>query len=142
MYLLLLFTVYFSLPLIQTTPGVPVVNLDAEELTVIGAFLVAVFFAYFPGVRVKFAGLASKTKSLVMIGLLLGLTGAVTGLDCAGLLNLQDVSCDKAGLVKMAWVFLEALAVNQGTHRIFPEAEDVAQAKRDRDIDRAMIMEA
>jgi hypothetical protein len=112
-----------------------VFNLDAETITAFLATAVALFFMYFPGVRVPFAGLTPETKSLIMLGLLLVVTVTVMSLGCAGAITVPGLACD-IGFWPLVFaggkVFLLAVAANQGTHRIFPEPQDVKNAKNAR----------
>lgn len=116
----------------QDSTSTPAVDLLPEALTVLAAGVVALIFAYFPGLRTKYAGLATEQKSIIMILLLLILTGVMTGLSCAGVLQVNGFQCTKDGFIRAGWMFMLALAANQGTYKIFPETKDVLLAKQAR----------
>jgi hypothetical protein len=105
--------------------------LSADSIVSTTAAVIALVFAYFPVLRVKFAGLSSEAKSGTMIGLMLLVSVAVWGMGCAGWFQ-SGIDCSQAGLMELGKLFLLALVTNQGVNRVSPELADVSEAKKKR----------
>ena len=89
---------------------------------------IALIFGYFPVLRTKYAGLATETKSLTMIGLMV-LTGfAVWGLGCIGWYD-SGIACTTNQIPEVIKLVVLAIIANQSVNRIFPETKDVKQAR-------------
>lgn len=86
-------------------------------------------FAYFPKLRVAFAGLASEAKSGIMLGLYLLSTVVIFLLGLYGYIPVE---------VPLNWfdavmIFFSLVIVGQPTYNVLPEVKDVREAKLDRD---------
>lgn len=98
------------------------------------AFIVSLFFKYIPWMRTKFAALTSEAKSAIMAVLLIISTVVVVSLHCTQVIQVGGVTCTQTGLVNIGMQILWALSVNQGTYNIFPDTQDVKDAKAARAI--------
>lgn len=78
-------------------------------VALLGAAL-AVFFAYFPGVKDWFDKLDSRWKPLLNAGLLLVLVLALVGLGCIGIVNY--FACSWAGVMDAVLLWVYALVGN------------------------------
>jgi hypothetical protein len=112
----------------QSNEPVPAFEFTAELIGVVTGAVVSLFFNYFPGVRVKFAGLTQAQKSLVMIGLMLLTVVAVALLDFFDVIN-AGLTFDKTGITRIVWTFVAALVANQTTYLASPQTQDVREAK-------------
>jgi hypothetical protein len=112
----------------QEPQPLPAFEFTAELIGVATGAVVSLFFNYFPGVRVKFAGLTQTQKSLVMIGLMLLTVLAITLLDYFDVLN-AGLAFDKAGITRIVWTFVAALVANQTTYMASPQLQDVRDTK-------------
>jgi hypothetical protein len=109
-------------------------------LTVAGitTLLVTIFtliFQYFPGLRVKWAGLSGNIKRFVVLALYLGV-GAFIGFGgCVeALLDLiPSLLCSTtAGFGEYVIAVLLAIGAGQGIFEFLPELSDVALARANR----------
>ena len=91
---------------------------------IVGLILTLVF-AYFPKLRVWYAGLASEVKSYIMIGLLAATALVVTVLAMSGVI----VTAEPVTWAVFAKVLFAALLANQPAYSILPETGDVKDAK-------------
>jgi len=98
-----------------------------ESLALIVGILLSLLFSYVPGFATWFNRLGQNLdgtddkgtlKRLVMLGLLLVTSLAIFGLSCGGIIG--GVSCDKAGITHLVWIFIWALIGNQTTHTVSP----------------------
>ncbi len=105
------------------------INFTPEVLAAIVGFLLTLIFAYFPKLRVWYGGLVSEVKSYIMIGLLFVTGFAVTGLAHFGVL----ATAEPVTWMLFAKVMLAALVANQPVYTLLPEADDVKNAKLERD---------
>jgi len=87
--------------------------------SIVGVIL-SVFFSYFPKVRDWFAALAGDQKRLIMLGCLVIVAGALYGLNCAGWIQAEGLTCDQAGAVTLVNAFVAALVANQTTYLVTP----------------------
>ena len=94
--------------------------MTADNLSAIVAGLLALLFAYVPGLSDWYGALESKHKALVMAGALLVVAVGVVGLACAGLAGDfgLTVTCDRPGIVGLVNAFIAALVANQATYVI------------------------
>ena len=96
-----------------------------EMISGLIAVILSVVFAYVPKLRVWFAGLESRTKSYIMLGLLVVTSVTVYLLaDYGIILTYQPVT-----IFTLFQVILTAIATNQGTYMILPQTTDVAEAR-------------
>jgi hypothetical protein len=105
--------------------------MDATVLASVAGVILALGFAYIPGLNEWYAKQTAQAKALVMLGLLAAVAGGAYGLACAGLAGDFDigVTCDKAGGIALLKAFLAALAANQATYLIAPQTQKVRDAK-------------
>ena len=94
-------------------------SLTPENLTVILGVVLSLAFSYIPGSESKWAQLDPTYKRLIMAGALLIITGAVFGLTCAGVI-FSNFACDRAGLITIIWVYIQAIIANQSIYAISP----------------------
>ena len=87
--------------------------------------VLTLLFAYFPVLRVKYAGLASEVKSGIMLGLLALTALVVTLLAQAGVI----VTTEPVTWATFFQVLFAAIVTNQPTYTLLPEAGDVKDAK-------------
>lgn len=95
---------------------------------VVSIFLTLIF-AYFPKLRVAFAGLASEAKSGIMLGLYLLSTVVIFLLGLYGYIPVA---------VPLNWfdavmIFFSLIIVGQPTYTALPQATDVRDARLERD---------
>ena len=103
-------------------------DFSATGIAAIIGFALMLIFAYFPKLRVWFAGLASEVKSYIMLGLLLLTEGILILLIYLGAFP----SIGPKGtfdLVQTVLIAFSLLTSNQPTHTLLPEAHDVKDAK-------------
>ena len=74
----------------------------------------ALFFAYFPGIKTRFGALSKDKKGAIQMGLLLLFTAGSYVLDLAGALELYPDGW--AGIFLAVGVLIAGLAGNQGTY--------------------------
>lgn len=101
--------------------------IDISPQLIVGALgaFISLFFKYFPVVRTKYAQLKTEYKSLIMIGLLILTVGVACLLMHFGVIaTAQPVT-----LWTILSLFFYALSSNQFSYLIFPEPEDVTEAK-------------
>jgi hypothetical protein len=117
-----------------TTPVVLDWQFTPDGTVALIAFLFALGAAYIPWVRVKFAGLSSEAKSAIMAVLLIISTVVIVSLHCSHVIQVGGITCTETGFTNIGLQILWALSVNQGTYKIFPETQDVKDAKAARAI--------
>ena len=108
--------------------------MDATLLSGIAGVVLALFFAYVPGVSKWFAALESTYKRLIMLALLVVTAGVVYGLACWGWATDFGigVTCNREGLLLLVKALIAAVVANQGTYLIAPETNKVRIAKAQR----------
>lgn len=97
-------------------------------IALLGAAL-SLLFSYVPWLNVWFAALPADTKRIIMAGLLLVTAVIVYVGQCYLGLWQYDVTCDKAGMLKLAEIYLLALMANQGAYLLSPQTKGVKEAK-------------
>lgn len=98
----------------QETPIPP--GLTPDDLASYAGVLLSLLFAYAPGLSAWYDQLDGIYKRLVMAGALLVVSLAVLGLSCSAIFVF--VTCDQAGIVVLARLFVLALIANQATYLI------------------------
>ena len=88
----------------------------------VGLVLMLVF-AYFPGLRQKYAVLASETKSYIMLGLLGTAEVIICLLSYFGIIVTEPAF----SLGTAMKVFFALLVSNQPTYKLLPQATDVKE---------------
>ncbi len=106
--------------------------MNAELLSILAGSLLALSFAYCPGLAGWYERLGDGSdgrlpdggtrKRLVMLVCLLATALASFGLACSGWGRLfgLPLDCSQAGVAEILKAFILALAANQSTHRISP----------------------
>jgi hypothetical protein len=100
-----------------------------EFVAGIASIILTLVFAYFPKLRVWFAGLASEMKSLIMLGLFALISGITFALAFNGIIPTDE----PLTWVKLVQVFIMTLVASQPAYLILPQAKDVKEAKMLRD---------
>jgi hypothetical protein len=100
-----------------------------EAISAVVGFVLMLVFAYFPGLRVKYAALASEVKSYIMVGLLALAAVTIWLLTIYGII----VTTEPITLNTLVQIILALLVANQPTYAIAPEATDVKAAIVQRD---------
>lgn len=91
-----------------------------EQLTYVAGVVLALVFAYIPGVKTWYDAKDSPTKALIMAGMLLVVVAGVFGLACAGFsFSTVTVSCTKVDLMNLIQVYIFALIANQASFKLF-----------------------
>lgn len=101
------------------------ITFTPEIITAISGVVLALFFAYFPIVRVKYGKLASEIKSLIMVFLLLVVAGVIWLLVYYGVLTTTE-PITWFSFIKL---FFLALISNQPAYTILPQTSDVRTAR-------------
>lgn len=94
--------------------------MSADFLASVSGALLSLIFAYVPGLKGWFDGLAGEMKRGIMAALLLVVAAAVFGLACANLAGDFGLAatCDKSGLIEIVKAFVAALVANQATYAL------------------------
>ena len=95
--------------------------------SIVGAVL-ALGFAYIPGLNTKWATLSPETKKLVTLGLLVLSAAGVYAYTCIPVFSVV-ITCDKAGIIELVKLVIAAVIANQGVERILPLTKSVRKAK-------------
>jgi hypothetical protein len=103
-------------------------TLTPDLLAAIAGVVLSLAFSYIPGLNVKFAALNDTWKRLIMLFLLLVVAGVIYGLGCADIIQ-PGLTCDKAGLTQLVWMFVLAAMANQTTFKLTPQTKAVKAAK-------------
>ena len=82
-------------------------------------------FAWFPGLRVWYAGLKPAVKSGIMLGLLALFSVGIYVLAFYGIITTTE----PVTVVRLILVFFIATTINQTTYKVTPEARDVIEIK-------------
>jgi hypothetical protein len=90
-------------------------TLTPNLLIVIVAALIAILFDWLPGLKTWYDKILDGQKRGLMALLLLIITAAIFLISCAGWLNIAT-ACNLEGAKSMVYMFLAAVAVNQGVH--------------------------
>ena len=93
--------------------------MTSEQLLVIAGAVLAILFAYVPGLANWYQPLGAEIKRLIMLGVLAVITGAGYGLSCASILH--SVTCDQKGAIALVLAFVGAVVSNQGTFALLPK---------------------
>jgi hypothetical protein len=105
------------------------VNFTPELVSMIIGFILSTLFAYIPKLNVWFAGLVSKTKSLIMLLLLVLVSTVIYLLAYYGVI----VTVQPVNIFTLLQVIFLTIMANQGTYLILPESAAVVQARLSRD---------
>jgi hypothetical protein len=109
--------------------------LSVAGITAVIVSLVTLVFQYFPGLRVKWAGLKSEYKRGIVLGLYV-IVGAVAAFGgCVAFLAsiFPNLLCsDAITFLQYVVGVLFAVGAGQGVFELLPELKDVAVAKAER----------
>jgi FtsH-binding integral membrane protein len=105
------------------------INFTPEAISAAIGFVLMLVFAYFPGVRLWYAALASTVKSYIMLGLLVVAEAVVVALAHYGIIT----PAEPITLARILSVALALLVSNQPTYTLLPEAGDVKALRVSRD---------
>ncbi len=104
-------------------------------ITTIVVLIFTVVFQYFPGLRLKWAALASEVKKLIVLGLYL-VSGAIVAFGgCIVALKaiIPALLCSEVSpFLSFVFGVLIAVGAGQGVFGILPELEDVKAAREAR----------
>lgn len=88
-----------------------------DNILMAGAgILLAILFAYTPGLKTWYDAQTGERKALVMLAALLATAGIVAGGSCW--LGYGWVTCDQSGGKQLLELFIAALIGNQATYTI------------------------
>lgn len=102
----------------------------SESLALIVGTVVSLVFSYFPGLNTWYAAKEEPVKKLIMIGLMVVVSGAIFGLGCANILNMDGFICAKDSVLQFVSILIASVIANQGTYKISPQLDKVKAAKQ------------
>jgi len=96
--------------------------MTADELAGFAGILLSLGFSYIPSAEGKWNQLSATGKRLVMLGLLLLVALAATGIACAGFAGDFGllITCDRVGVVGVVRAFMFAAVANQTVYALSP----------------------
>lgn len=109
--------------------------LNVAGITSILVVVITLFFQYFPGLRVKWGGLASNIKMGIVFGLYVAIGGFVAFGGCLAFVSniIPSLLCsDATTFFQYVVAVLVAVGSGQGIFGLLPELFDVTMAKADR----------
>ena len=112
---------------VQVGQDVPAVDVTPDALALFAGAGLSLVFSLVPGLNTKFAALLAEYKRGIMLVLLLLTAGIIYGLGCGQLLT-TNIPCTQAGVVRLAYLFIEAAMANQTTYAITPLPQAVKEA--------------
>lgn len=109
--------------------------LTVAGVTAVIMFILTLLFQYFPGLRVRWAGLKSEVKMLSVLGayIVIGATVAFGG--CVAFLAslIPQLQCtDTITFMQYLFAVLVAVGAGQGAFTLLPILQDVQAAKSER----------
>jgi hypothetical protein len=108
--------------------------MTAEILALVAGVIISLLFSYIPGLNVKFGVLASETKRVILLGLMLAVGIVAFLLSCTtfgGNFGIPVV-CTQGGLSELIKAFVLAAIANQTTYQLTTEPKSVTEAKASR----------
>jgi hypothetical protein len=112
---------------------IPPLEVSPEVLVVLAGGALSLGFSYIRGLNTAYAALAEETKKAIMAALLLVVVIAIYALGCGAILQ-TGISCDRQGIVELAYMFILAIMANQGVYKVSPQTTAVKDAKLSRPI--------
>lgn len=109
--------------------------MNAQTLALVAGVIISLLFSYVPGLNVKFGALASETKRVILLGIMLLVGVAAFALSCTtfgGLFGIPIV-CTQGGLAELIQAFVLAAIANQTTYQLTTETAAVTAVKAKRD---------
>lgn len=108
-------------------------TLSAEIFVGLSAAILSLAWNLIPGLRVKFADLASNVKQVVNLVLMAVLAVVMFLFTCTGWNPIPGVVCTVEGAKALAILVFIAGVTNQTTYKLTPQQVDVVAAKDKRD---------
>jgi hypothetical protein len=102
-------------------------ELTSEVIAGAAGILLSLIFMYVPGLRTKYAALATELKSAIMLASLVLVSGFIMLSSCMGWWVFT--TCDQGGVMKLIETFVIALVANQSIYTLAPDPTDVREAK-------------
>lgn len=99
-----------------------------EMLAAIAGAVLSLLFSYIPGLAPRFAALAPEVKRLIMAGMLLVISAVLYFLHCNSIIWI-GLTCDRAGIIQLATIFISAIVANQGIFALTPQTQAVKAAR-------------
>ena len=109
--------------------------LTVAGVTTILVFAITLALQYFPKLRVKWAGLATNVKMLIVLGAYIVIGAVVAFGGCVELLAslISQLQCaDAPTFIQYAFAVMVAVGAGQGVFSLLPELKDVEGAKIER----------
>jgi ABC-type dipeptide/oligopeptide/nickel transport system permease subunit len=97
-------------------------DFTAAAIALFVGTLLSLFFAYFPGIRVKFALLAMETQSLIRLGSMVVIAGIMFGLSYTSILP------PPLDLPTLMSVIVALVVANKPVSDLLPSTKDVRVA--------------
>jgi hypothetical protein len=93
-----------------------------EQLVAVAAVVLSVLFAYTPKLKEWYDHQSKIVQRDIMAACLAAVVVAVVAASCYGVAipGVGLLTCDKAGMVDAVWLFILAVAANQGTYMLLP----------------------
>ena len=107
------------MPAFQVTPDI---------LAAFAGVVLSLLFSYIPKLNTGFAALTGEVKRLIMLALLLAVSVVVFLLGCYAIVG-TGLTCDRAGAIQLAWMFILAVIANQSAYNISPQTQGVKVSK-------------
>ena len=129
--LVFLMLIILVLPVMAQASGPdPVVTFTAtpEVIAAAAGIALSLIFSYFPGLRTWYAARSEDQKKGIMLLALVGMSGAIYGLNCTGFIR-AGIACDQNGAARFVWLLILALLVNQSAYKLSFTAKDVKAVK-------------
>ena len=106
--------------------------LSVAGITSILVVIITLLFQYFPGLRVKWGGIASNVKKLIVLVLYFAVGAFVAFGGCVAVFArfIPSLMClDAVTFLQYCFAVLLAIGPGQGIFELLPELGDVAAAK-------------
>jgi len=118
--------------------------LSVGGITTLLVLVLTVLFQYVPVLRVKWGGVKSEVKMLIVLGVYFVIGALVAFGGCWPFLAdlIPQLQCvDAPTFFGYLWSVAVAIGAGQGIFSLMPELRDVTAAKFDRDIDGLEIVD-
>ena len=92
-----------------------------EYLSYLVGVVLALLFAYLPGVAGWFNAKSPDVKRLLMLVFTFLTAAGIYGYVCAGLGGVEDVVCTQAGAIALGKVWIGTIIANQGAYALLPK---------------------
>jgi hypothetical protein len=96
--------------------------MSPEYLSYLVGVVLALLFAYFPGLAGWFNGKPADVKRLLMLVFTFLTAAGVYGYVCLGLGAVTDVVCTQAGAIALGKVWIATIIANQAAYALLPKA--------------------